>query len=463
MLRKIMITFSLVLVYAGLALGAISQEEAKKLGTTLTETGAEKAGNADGSIPPYTGGITREKDGFYFEGKLRVPFSKYDSTKTGLRPDPFADDKVKFSVNAKNMNQYADKLTEGTKALMKKYPDFRIDVYPTRRSMSFPKYVKDNTIKAATTAKITKPGLAFTGAKAGFPFPIPKSGEEVLWNHMIHYSGTAWEYKKYRGYMINASGRPTMTTESYALFNAPYWDEKTTDGSIYQMIYDAVSGPANRNGERLIWKMYIDKDKNPDPAWQYLPGQRRVKLAPEIGYDTPMTTVAGAATYDDFNLLTGKFDRHNWKIIGKKEMIVPYNTYKKLYHSTAEQILKKHFINPDFTRFELHRVWVVEGTLKPGKRHLYSKRVLYIDEDSWCAAASENYDGQGQLYRTMYSNLLNNYDGPAPYMDAFEGYDLISGIYFIDAYTAEFSGIMLGKLKPESFWAPSSMGGSGIR
>jgi hypothetical protein len=98
----------------------VTADEAKQLGTTLTQVGAEKAGNKEGTIPEYTGGLTTAPAGFD-KGK-------------GVRPDPFASEKPVASIDAKNMDKYADKLSEGTKALMQANADYRIDVYPTHRT-----------------------------------------------------------------------------------------------------------------------------------------------------------------------------------------------------------------------------------------------------------------------------------------------------------------------------------------
>ena len=107
MAKKLLIACILVFMLPGYVMAAVSQEEAAKLdGPVLTPVGAEKAGSADGLVPAWTGGITKGKDGWYYEGKLRVPFSKFDPKKMGHRPDPFADDKILFTVNAQNMAQY---------------------------------------------------------------------------------------------------------------------------------------------------------------------------------------------------------------------------------------------------------------------------------------------------------------------------------------------------------------------
>ncbi|HEY1092588.1 MAG TPA: DUF1329 domain-containing protein, partial [Burkholderiaceae bacterium] len=131
--HKHTLTVLALLGLAGATQAAVSAEEAKKLGTTLTATGAEKAGNADKSIPDYTGGLTTPPTG-YQKG-------------SGIRPDPFAADKPLYSIKAADLAKFDARLTAGTKELLKKYPaTMRVDVYPTHRSIAFPKYVVDNTV-----------------------------------------------------------------------------------------------------------------------------------------------------------------------------------------------------------------------------------------------------------------------------------------------------------------------------
>ncbi|MFH7495452.1 DUF1329 domain-containing protein, partial [Pseudomonas syringae pv. tagetis] len=71
------------------------------------------------------------------------------------------------------------------------------------------------------------------------------------------------------------------------------------------------------------------------------------------------------------------------------------------------KLLQVGHLNPAYTRHELHRFWVVEGTLKPTARHVYSRRNLYLDEDSWQAAIVDKYDGSGQLWRLSMAYLKN--------------------------------------------------------
>ena len=427
---------------------AATADEAKALGTKLTPIGAEMAANADGTIPAYTGGLTTPPADF--------------KAGSGIRPDPFAAEKPRVVIDAKNMSKYEGQLTEGAKALLTKYPTFHLDVYPTHRTVAFPKFVTDNTLKAATTAKTTNDGRSFSGAHAGFPFPIPKDGYEAMWNHLVRFNGVAYE-NKYRNLSVDSSGHASLTTEGNSIQEYPYWDEAQADSDTYWRIKLSYTGPARRAGEALQLFDPLDLGTKDRRAWIYLPGQRRVKVAPDLSFDTPNPGTAGSTTFDDTFIFNGSMDRFDFKLVGKKEMLVPYNDYRAVYQSTQDTLLTPNHLNPDLVRWELHRVWVVEATLREGKRHVYSKRTFYLDEDSWAALASDEYDGRGQLYRAGFAYMAPSYDLPAPYTDMFGHYDLIARIYSLTGYTAETGGLHQGKPRSEREWSPDALAGSGIR
>ena len=441
---------------AGLALAtgsfaahaAVTAEEAKALGTTLTPTGAEKAANADGTIPAYTGGLTAGPAGY--------------KAGDGIRPNPFAGEKPRLVIDAKNMAQHGSQLTEGTKALLQKYPTFRVDVYPTHRSVAFPKAVLDNTAKIATHAKTLNDGRSIEGAHAGFPFPIPKTGYEAMWNHLVRFNGQSYE-AKYRNLSVDANGRVTLATEGLSTQEYPYWDASKPQSDTYWRIKLAYTGPARRAGEALMIVDPLDTGAKDRRAWTYLPGQRRVKVAPDLSFDTPNPGTAGATTFDDTFMFNGSMDRFDFKLVGKKEMVVPYNDYVAVYQSKQDDLLKPNHLNPDLVRWELHRVWVVDATLREGKRHVYSKRTFYLDEDSWAIVASDEYDGRGQLYRTGFAYMAPSYDVPAPYTDMFGHYDLVARLYSLTGFIAETGGLRHTKPLSDREWSADALAGAGVR
>jgi hypothetical protein len=427
---------------------AITADEAKALGGTLTAIGAEKAGNAAGTIPAYAGGLTTAPAGF--------------KPGDGIRPNPFAADKPRLQIDAKNMAAHAAQLTEGTKALLQKYPSFRVDVYPTHRSVAFPKWVADNTAKNAVKAKTLNEGRSIEGAHAGFPFPLPKNGHEAMWNHLVRFNGSAYE-SKYRNLSVDASGRATLATEGMSVQEYPFWDNSKTAADTFWRIKLSYTGPARRAGEALMLIDPLDIGTKDRRAWSYLPGQRRTKVAPDLSHDTPNPGTAGATTFDDTFIFNGSLERFDFKLVGKKEMLVPYNAYAAVYGAKQDELLKPNHLNPDLVRWELHRVWVVEATLKEGKRHVYGKRVFYLDEDSWAAVASDQYDTRGQLYRAGFAYMAPSYDLPAPYSDMFGHYDLVSRVYSLTGFIAETGGLKHTKPLSEREWTADALAGAGIR
>ncbi|MDX9716363.1 MAG: DUF1329 domain-containing protein [Thauera sp.] len=366
------------------AFAAVTAEEAVKLKSTLTPLGAERAGNKDGSIPAWEGAYLKPLPG----------------AAEGKHGDPFPSEKPLLQITEKNFSQYADKLSEGTLALLKKYPTFRIDVYPTHRTAGAPQWVYDNTFKAATSAKLTPDGMSFTGAWGAVPFPIPKNGNEVMWNHLVHPRPAASQLN-FRVLVGASDGSRTLATEGVL---DELWTYYQKDGNAekfkdtYAFIRFNTTAPAYKAGEAVLVHESLDMSKEPQ-AWQYMVGQRRVRRAPTVSYDTPDFMVSGTSYFDELQGLRSRLDRYDWKLVGKQEMYVPYNT-NRFFGVPEEQAFVPHHPNPEHVRWELHRVWVVEATVAQGKRHAVPKRRFYIDEDSWTVLLADGYDAEGKLWRT---------------------------------------------------------------
>lgn len=455
---KILITALTVAIVSATAHAEVSLEEASRLGKDLTLFGAEKAGNKDGTIPEYTGGLTK-------------PPADYKND--GVYVDPFKNEKPLFSITQANMAQYADKLADGQKYLLKKYPDYRIDVYPTHRTASFPQHVLDATVKNATRTKTTDGGIGIEGAEGGLPFPIPKNGYEAMWNHLIRYEGDVMEFTQL-SYYVNQSGGAVMTGFAAQHLEAPYYQPDSADRTtLYSKFYADASAPSALAGQQFMWLDALDVAKHNRRAWTYIPGQRRVKLAPEFTYDTPHPASGGSVTFDDVNIFSGAMDRYSFKLVGKKEMYIPYSLYKHFHEtpttsSTLKIVATPKFSNPDYTRWELHRVWVVEAELLPGKRHVYKKRVFYWDEDGFGAGMSDQYDSAGKLFRHGMSLPMQLYDKAIPFAFPFLDYDFSANVYVVSGRPV--SPILAGMSGPSSArrwtpnqWSQEAMANRGVR
>ncbi|WP_213608249.1 DUF1329 domain-containing protein [Pseudoalteromonas sp.] len=401
------------------ALAKISPEEAARLGQDLSPVGAEKAANADGSIPAWNGGITQAPAG-YEPGMHHL--------------DPYATDEVLFTIDKSNIDKYKDNLSPGQIALFEAYPDtFKMPIYKTRRSASYPQFVYDATKKFATTAELVEGGNGIKNTAIGIPFPIPKTGLEAIWNHLLRYRGQSIE-------RFGGQAAPTASgSYNYIGFDeqllVKYSDPNATpaelqDSNILFKFKQQVTEPARLAGTALLVHETMDQILTPRQAWTYNSGQRRVRRAPNVAYDAPGTAADSLRTTDDFDMFNGSPNRYNWTLKGKQELYIPYNSYK--LHSdklTYDDILKPGHINPEHTRYEKHRVWVVEANLKDDTRHIYKKRVFYIDEDSWQIHVTDIYDNRDQLYRVAMAYGLNYYEVPTQWSTLEVYHDLNSRRY----------------------------------
>ena len=429
----------------------LSAADAAKLGTTLTPVGAEKAANAAGTIPAWDGGITK-------------PVAGYQPGHS--HPDPYASDKPLFTIDAKNADQYKDSLAPGAIAMMKKYPDYKMVVYPTRRSAAFPQCHYNETKQCAPVAKLSAGGNGVVGCSGGIPFPIPKDGTEAIWNSLLRYSGDTFAMNWAQAAVTRTGDYAVVKFEyeydfSYGNCSKPAAQREANTKLNY---LQSTTAPARLAGQILLVHETVDQAKEPRSAWTYNPGQRRVRLAPNVAYDNPGTAADGLRTNDDFGMYNGATDRYNWKLVGKKDMYMPYNSYKlsdpKLKYG---DILKPGHINQDLARYELHRVWVVEATLKPGTSHVYAKRVFYLDEDSWAILATDKYDGRGELWRFAEWHNENWYDVPMFFGTVEVHNDLQSGRYIAMGLRSEEAKIYEPIKRTAGDYTPSNLRGVGNR
>lgn len=444
---------ALCIVSAGVGtVFAVTPQEAEQLKTTLTPLGAEKAGNKDGTIPAWNGGYLKPIPGFR-EG--------------GRRPDPFASEKPLFSITAKNMDQYADKLTDGVKAMFKKYPaTYRIDVYQTHRTAAAPQYVYDNTFKNATRGRIVESssGPVPDNVFGGIPFPIPKNGIEAIWNHNLRVRPEAWHWNMH-AVLITSDGKLITTVIGSAEQQMPYFFKEGSPekwNGEYWMIRLINSGPPIRAGEAITSRVNLNDDKS--QTWVYLTGQRRVRKLPNACCDTPTPATAGIMGFDDLEVFLGRTGRFDWKLLGKKEMYIPYNTNKSWVPTKDSDLLLAHHLNPDYVRWELHRVWVVEATLRPGQRHQVHRSLYYLDEDTWMGVLGDRWDASGRLWKTMFMLPIVGPDMPGLIEQTFGFYDLVSNKWYCNGVLNEQAEQY--KITPrwkDSVFTPDAMAGEGVR
>ncbi|VAW87545.1 FIG002188: hypothetical protein, partial [hydrothermal vent metagenome] len=425
-------------------------KEIARLGNDLTPMGAVRAGNSDGTIPPWEGGITTPPAGY---------------KKGDHHPDPYADDKIRFTITKDNMAQHADKLSAGHKAMLETYDSFYINVYPTHRSAAAPQRIYDAAIKNASRAALTESGNGVTGAAITIPFPIPASGLEAIWNHILRWRGVTTA-RHFSQAAPNRNGDYTLV-KFYDEFNMQYAKEGMTEeklNNITLYFKQQVLAPPRLAGGILLVHDTMDQFKEPRKAWLYNPGQRRVRRAPNVAFDNPGIASDGMRTTDQYDMFTGSPERYDWQLVGKKEIYVPYNSYK--LHSDSlkyDDILKPLHVNPEYLRYELHRVWVVEATVKEGMRHLYKRRTFYIDEDSWQILLVDQYDNRDQLWRVSEGHVINYYEMPMLWTTLEVHTDLQAGRYLVFGLDNEDKMYEFGFERSAADYTPAALRRAGRR
>ncbi len=439
-------------LFAGSVMAAVSADQAAQLGTTLTPFGAEKAGNAAGTIPEWTGG-------------LAVDAAQIDAR--GFLGNPYADEKPLFTITAQNMDQYKENLTPGQQALMKRYPDtYRMPIYKTHRSATMPDEVIEAAKENALKTKMVQGGNGLENFRVANAFPIPQNGLEVIWNHITRYRGGSVK-------RVVTQATP-QTNGSYSLV---YFDDefvfpaklKDYDASkpsnVLFYFKQKVTAPSRLAGNVLLVHETLDQIKEPRMAWLYNAGQRRVRRAPQVSYDGPGTAADGLRTSDNLDMFNGAPDRYDWQLHGKKEIYIPYNSFgldsPELKYS---DIIQAGHINQDLSRYELHRVWHVTATLKDGERHIYAKRDFYIDEDTWQAAEIDHYDGRGNLWRVAEAHAVYYYNKLVPWYTIETLYDLQSGRYLaLGMKNEEKQAYEFGFEATTGDFTPAALRQSGVR
>jgi hypothetical protein len=415
----------LCLLLASLALPSHSDAQATpekiaELGQSLTPMGSPRAGSADGTIPEWTGGLTAPPAN-YKEGEHLV--------------DPFPDDAILFTITPTNLDQYRDKLTVGQIAMFEKYPDtYKMNVYQTRRTAAYPQRVYDALASNAKTSALAHEGNGVTGAVITSPFPFPENGLHAIWNHKLRYQGRNFT-RTYRQITPQRGGSFTPVKLKEEV-DVRYAAEGVTPENVTNLnltFLQSVTAPARLAGFILLVHETLDQVAEPRQAWTYNPGQRRVRRAPNVAYDNPGTASDGLRTNDNLDLFNGAPDRYDWELVGQKEIYVPYNSYKiQSSDYKLDDVIQAGHINQDLARYELHRVWVVEARLKEGFTHVYSRRTMYFDEDSWNLVLVDHYDSRGDLWRPSEAHVINFYQVPLATAVFNVIYDLPSGRYLVN-------------------------------
>lgn len=407
---------------AGMAYAASVQD----LGGSMTPLGAEKAGNSGHGIPDWKAEEVAQPGWSY--GKLRKDYFKYK------------DEKVVETIDAGNVDKFTDRLTPGQIALIKQVKGYKMDVYPSHRYCGAPDFVAENTKKNIGVAKIGADGWSLAEAVVpGIPFPFPKTGIEAMYNAKMHYHGVGLDLKSITTAVSPRKGSTEWIKAGSEQTLFYPWGNKgsvnlSTLPPVEYYTYFAYSSPAALAGQALSITDFLNKPGS--ETFYYFPGQRRVRRMPAYAYDSPQIGMENQYTLDEPLVFNGTLDRFDWKLVGKKELYVPYDSFGGTnFKANLDAVATADFIAENARRYELHRVWVVEASVKAGVRHLAPKRTFYIDEDSWNLVLADDYDAQGKLWKHREGYIIPAYETGSCDMAGFAQYNLAEGRYVFDMHS----------------------------
>jgi hypothetical protein len=409
----------LALVSVG-ATARVAPEEAARLGRDLTPVGAERAGNTEGTIPAWT------------------PAARRGDPRGEFRSDPAIDaERPLFTITKAGLAQHAARLTAGHRLLLERYPDtYRMDVYPGHRVVTWPQEVLDATVANATTCQLIGTDQP-DQCRLGLPFPIPQSGAEVIWNHKLKWRGET--VLRFNNQLIVRPGGQFQLTKLVEDVKFDYASIRrgrvltATSGEFLRYLSRTVAPPRMAGTVILVHdKAGVGNDGR--AAWLYSPGTRRIRRAPTICCDNPYEGTDGHQFYDQVDMFNGTQERYDWKLVGKQEMYIAYDSNRIAGPAVKfKDLAAPRHLNPALPRYELHRVWVVEATLRPHMRHTITRRRFYVDEDAWNIVAVDNYDARDQLFQFQEGHYGFDYNNLSGSTVPEVVYHFDSGRYFITA------------------------------
>lgn len=373
-----------VLLAAWNALAAPAERRPVDIGVetgVLTPMGAIRAGDARGVIPEWTGGLTKSIKG----------------SKPGAHPpDPFFEDARWFTVGPKDLERFRVRLSDGLRELLRRYDSFEILVFPTRRTAAAPRAFYEASIANLSAARLADNGLTLEGAERGIPFPCPQTGEEAMWNHLARWRGGPTT--SIDGVAV-PDGYGNVAVDKYRLDVLPAYNLGIVPPTLWLYRRELKTPDVVDSSVLTLRDLYTPLSR-PRVAWYLAPRAKKAVPAPDFAYGTPDPTTKGVRTADMLDEFNGMMDRFTFKLVALRPMIVPYNGYRL----SAPNLEPKDFLwaehpNPRFLRYELHRVWVVEATLKEGHKHPFPFRVYYLDEDSWQILMADHFGPDGTIAR----------------------------------------------------------------
>jgi hypothetical protein len=313
-----------------------------------------------------------------------------------------------YTIDASNVSQYADMLSEGEMKMFEAYPDtYSINVGPAvacslpadvaARSMSNGTMINNNEgIEVANSGQV--------------PFPNPTDAQHWIWNARM-MAGTQSNILRFQTISnVDSSGNITVgEQETNIIFPAHEKNVGKYEDGLFALFMQKNNSPARVKGVTVLVHDYIDSYQNPRRAWSYSPATRRVRRAPDITYDT-LVNASPLIVVDQYGTFNGAQDKYNWELKGTKKMVVA-GVSNALGNNPLEVTHGTGHLNSEYVHYEEKEVAVIHATLKDGQRHLYASRTFYVTTDSYYIVSQDIYDGKGNLMRHSINPLTTEVSG----------------------------------------------------
>ena len=393
------IFFNLIIFLSSFCVATANQDEALEPGNELTPLGAELKGedSIKNKLPPIP----------KWEKINQLEAKKFLTSPNKRHPNPYKDD-ILLTIDKNNHHEFVNYLTEGMKYLFKMYPEtYRLNIYQTRRNVTMRSEINEATKNNISTAKLVDDGQGVEGARLGIPFPLTRNPQEMIWNHRLRYRGISVEVDRDSSYIVfkNSDKEESLF---HLQISFDYSNPKRNNSLLG--IFKQTNLSRGLEGEVLLASDSLNELSMPRNS-SIGTTDGGFEPTPFMAHDYRRGVAGGVRTYDQYDMFNGSLEKYDWnlKYQDTQKIFVPYNAYVVYNELNHNEILTPKHINPELLRYEMHRVWVVEAKLKENTEHFYTRRIFYIDEDSWQILASENYDVKGNLYYSE-AHCINFYD-----------------------------------------------------
>lgn len=407
----------------------------------LTDIGALRAGTADGRIPPWTGGLAADAANL--------------TMRDGRPANPYADDAVIRTIRSTNYTELGDALSEGHQEMLRRFNDYEMRVYPSHRPVVYPDVIRQASQANRGSARLLESD-SLSGADLGVPFPEPKTGAEVMWNHRVRYRGRTQDL--YTDEMVTFSDGDSLQTSrrEHVLFiygNPQRVGEVAERNMLLYYVGSVDNVPVVGRALAIVHET-ADQTRDKRRIWVSAGQIGRVRRIPPVGYDFPRPGSEGLSFVDQIDMYNGGFQRYVWKLRGRREMLVPYNSYDINDPSLDyDQLLGPGHLDQSRARYEWHRVWVVEATERAPARHKIGKRVFYVDEDSWTILMVDVYDRAGNLWQLQEGHLYFDWAAQVAVSAPIVHYDFSRNAWYANRLMNEARGVVFneGDYEPADF------------